>query len=948
MEQPLYIDRNFAPDPSLDFKFLRSEGIRIVQQLAGSFWTDFNVHDPGVTILEQLCFALTELSFRTNYAIEQHLFNEGKDNLPFFTPEDILTNSPLSCNDLRKLFLDSIPEIKNIWFEPCNEEQACFNGLFKILVDSGNISIKPTQLADDIINKIRGLYSKNRNLGEDLHEISLLEHIPVKIEADIETDGIHELEKILSKIYFLVEQCINPEVRFYSLGELVAKGKSYNEIFDGPKLQHGFILTEELLPQPDIITVSDIVKLVMQIEGVVSVKRLNLLIDNTQYINQYQIPAGKIPKFITSEVLSDEEVNTIRFFRGDMKYSGFNYRTFRRHLNEMVSENKKSYRISEASFEFPDITQGLDFKNYFSIQNHFPAIYGLGVEGLPNKPNKKQLAKVKQLKGYLVMFEQLMANYLTQLSHFKDLLSIQKRQDKTNYSQLLDIPNPEGIFSQLDDVISDVYIDFGKVPKSYKKGLPALTEIFDNSVDRKNRLLDFLLATHGESFTRYSMHHLNYYFDDAEYNRFKIQCKAALLQLLSEINYTRSSGINYYEPDNNLFTGLEKRLSILLGIGIVEDEQGHINLRKQISAFNAVKNFGIQLIDPHTSSAHSKKWFTEANISNAGLTSYLIQSEFDYIDDEDLAHLTIEDAENIELPFLLPFRTKVMLTDFLQSGIELLNYKLGKCPGEKTQYALVHRKSDDEDWLLIGTFDTDQEALRSVKALISKIKKLNLEMEGMHLVEHILLRPQVTDNKFGIYLNDADGKHILISKRQYTLDERKTILSQIEKGLTTYDNYSVVADENRDMNIVFKIQKNDIQFTSINPRISVEETHTLMEKLYRYLANKDKNTGFQRKIGFYVQYDEKSKDIPEEFFSHRISLVLPGWTARFSNSEFRLIVNDLVIEQKPAGTSASLIWLNPGEMKIFEKLHKSWLKSNVRIGNAELAKFIYQKLTNHQ
>jgi len=381
-----------------------------------------------------------------------------------------------------------------------------------------------------------------------------------------------------------------------------------------------------------------------------------------------------------------------------------------------------------------------------------------------------------------------------------------------------------------------------------------------------------------------------------------------------------------------------------LGIGIIEDELGHINLKKQISAFSAVKNFGIQLVDPQAASANHKKWFTEANLSNAGLNSYTIQSEFDYIDDEDLVDLTIEDAENIELPFLLPFRTKVMLTDFLQSGIELLNYKLGKCPGDKIQYALVHRKSENEDWLLIGTFDDEQEALKSVKALISTLKKLNLEMEGMHLVEHILLRPQITENKFGIYLNDEDGKHILISKGQYTLDERKNILSQIDQGLSVYDSYSVVADENRDMNIVFKVKGTDIQFTSITPRISVEETHALMERLYRYLANKDKNTTFERKIGFYVQYDEKSKDIPEEFFSHRISIILPSWTARFSNSEFRLIVNDLVIEQKPAGISTNIVWLNPAEMKIFEKLLKSWLKSNVLNGNAELAKFIYHKL----
>ena len=45
----------------MDYAFLRQEGIRWLEQLAGDQWTDFNTHDPGITILEQLCYALTDL-----------------------------------------------------------------------------------------------------------------------------------------------------------------------------------------------------------------------------------------------------------------------------------------------------------------------------------------------------------------------------------------------------------------------------------------------------------------------------------------------------------------------------------------------------------------------------------------------------------------------------------------------------------------------------------------------------------------------------------------------------------------------------------------------------------------------------------------------------------------------------------------------------------------------
>ncbi len=42
--------------PVPDFSSLRQEGIALVQALSGGTWTDYNLHDPGVTILEALCY----------------------------------------------------------------------------------------------------------------------------------------------------------------------------------------------------------------------------------------------------------------------------------------------------------------------------------------------------------------------------------------------------------------------------------------------------------------------------------------------------------------------------------------------------------------------------------------------------------------------------------------------------------------------------------------------------------------------------------------------------------------------------------------------------------------------------------------------------------------------------------------------------------------------------
>ncbi|HLO95492.1 MAG TPA: hypothetical protein VK195_14365, partial [Burkholderiaceae bacterium] len=51
--------RGESPDP-LGFDALRALGVDWAQQASGLLWTDYNLHDPGVSLLEALCYAITE------------------------------------------------------------------------------------------------------------------------------------------------------------------------------------------------------------------------------------------------------------------------------------------------------------------------------------------------------------------------------------------------------------------------------------------------------------------------------------------------------------------------------------------------------------------------------------------------------------------------------------------------------------------------------------------------------------------------------------------------------------------------------------------------------------------------------------------------------------------------------------------------------------------------
>src|ERR1700743_941319 len=94
----------------LDFNDLRNEGITHLGNLTGKLWTDYNEHDPGITILEALCYAITELGYRTSLPMEDLLTESDgtieADLQALFSAKKILTQSPLNINDYRKILID--------------------------------------------------------------------------------------------------------------------------------------------------------------------------------------------------------------------------------------------------------------------------------------------------------------------------------------------------------------------------------------------------------------------------------------------------------------------------------------------------------------------------------------------------------------------------------------------------------------------------------------------------------------------------------------------------------------------------------------------------------------------------------------------------------------------------------------------------------------------------
>ena len=349
-----------------------------------------------------------------------------------------------------------------------------------------------------------------------------------------------------------------------------------------------------------------------------------------------------------------------------------------------------------------------------------------------------------------------------------------------------------------------------------------------------------------------------------------------------------------------------------------------------------------------------------------------------------------EDQKTALLERTIPFFTTTILADFLRNGIDIDNYRIGR-DGTNPNVKVLYRPPGVTDWLQVGVFDDKKEATGAVMELIELLKEINIQCEGLFLVEHILLRPEASEQRFGFFLLDREGNKVLkstalrtfkerqeiidalrpfigksfnitketidtlgdenvpeaILKKLQTLENREirgeeTFLNLLYETVTedqiikykslilkharteTYKNYSVERRTDGDFEVFFKTPDDKINLVSLMAYESVQEIYERMEDLYNFLSDIDDFVPYEEKIGLFIQHPELDYQIPEDFFSFRISLLFPDWTARFNNLEFRSVVEETVEQIRPANVSSSCYWLNPQEMEQFEKVYHEW------------------------
>ncbi len=829
-------DKSSFPE-YLDFYNLREVGLRHIQELGGDIWTDHNLHDPGITVLEVLCYAITDLGYRTNFDIKD-LLTQSKQakkdaaktifKLPFdnnfFSAAHILSSNPLTVTDYRKLFID-IPGVKNAWLEKSETQEVriginCtkkelftlphdgntetpelkLNGLYDICVEIEPQSVidacgQTLESRNNIIKRVYEVYHAHRNLCEDVRDICIFGEEKIAICADIELTSEANPEEVMLQICLKVEEFLSPTLRFYTLQEMLDKGKTTEEIFEGRPLtadtenseaganclplipSRGFIDVDELkkLDPKSVLHVSDVHNVVMQIEGVQAIHKLVLV----NYINELPLTKGEKWCINLSKGYSPHigiSTSKINFFKGPLYFSYNNDIVVQRFAEEKNAKLKACLEPYQLDLPIPEGNYH-DLQDYTSIQHEFPLTYGIGSDGINQPPTLLRKAQAKQLKGYLLFFDQILANYLSQLAHIRDLFDVRrddsparKSSTSTYFSQILkDVPDAEYLLKNLEACQPSCSID--TVPEDYPNYLSYITESQDDYQKHRNVFLDHLLARFSESFTDYVTQ--MYKIQKEERNeQFIINSKASFLENYPAISRNRSKALNILERpvwNTNDVSGLKKRISALLGI----TDSSRRTLSKG-EVIDLKKNYFLQFSACNGVSLRSKEFFTNetaANKAAAGLIQLLNDKNNFQILEYTIPNLkgygfTIIDSKGKVIARSVGhFTNSKALSENVDSLIQRFteNEIVFSYPNEKENFGYIVTDNDSNELLESAAIyfeknkaEQSQDLLKSQAIARNNYCRINVEVEN------------AKEYAFALVIKEVNTATILLQSDRYT------------------------------------------------------------------------------------------------------------------------------------------------------------------------------------
>lgn len=457
---------------------------------------------------------------------------------------------------------------------------------------------KKQQVINSILKTACCVLDAHRNLCEDFLKVDLIKPQHVSICMDVETKNNTDIELLSAKIQLAIESYFNPPIKYYTLNELVEKGHSADEIFDGPYVDYnfrcpdipdesvftkaGFVQTQELEATVLKTTLysSDIINILMDFDEIVAVK--NLLFRNLDASGE---PIGKSEKWCLDipedkQAVFNASLSKLTFFKNEIPYHAKRTETEQTLKFLRAKSRKKAYVPANQSY-YIEKGEFRDLNKFYPLQHDLPDIYGTSPMKLPQTASSERLDQARNLKAYLLFFEQILADYLEQLYHVKWLLSPEKI-GQSYFSKYL---KTEDISPLIKDTFEkEYYYSKSDVDPPYLEDDKVRTLLYEREqefLDRRNAILDHLLARFAESFSDYTLMLYNLKGERVSAGLELIDDKTNFLTGYPKLSRERGKAFNYrpgtpdllWNTDN--ISGLERRFGLLMGIQDIQRRYLH-------------------------------------------------------------------------------------------------------------------------------------------------------------------------------------------------------------------------------------------------------------------------------------------------------------------------------------------------------------------------------------
>lgn len=596
------------PEPALNVRALFDEGLAEVRRLGRAQWTDHNTHDPGITMLELACYALIDLAYRHLLPIEDRLAAGGAAQ--FHAPVAVLPNRAFTELDWRRRLID-LAGVKNAWFEPVDDVRLVADlrrkelrrepppdhadwrsvplaGLYRVRVEFMD-GISTQAQRDEVLGAVRDAVEASRNLCEDVIEIAAVRHQYFALCAEVDLSGDVDAADAAARILFAVAEVLAPPVPGHDLAALRSRGLALPDVLEGPLPEHGFIDANELCAAalPSEIRLSDVIGAAADVPGVRSLRELRLnavqrsdgsdtdadppptLADAVPPANPWRVPVlpGRLPRLSLQHgrlVLSQRGLPVLGFNVGAMPGP-----VAARLAALHAAARQRDETPVDSTLPAPPPGRARALADWVSFQRDFPALYGIGEAGLSERATPQRRAQALQLQGWLLFFDQLMADQLALLAQAPQRLSVAPAALQAVAAAFAPTApvRPHVLAAQVvDSIVAHAQL--------YPAGVTAqqLADAVESRAEaeaRQLRLLDHLLARVGEDFADYAAAMASAFGHDAA-RRIGDTCR--FLEDVAQLSHDRA-GAFVQRPatreqvwNTTNVSGVERRLARLLGI----------------------------------------------------------------------------------------------------------------------------------------------------------------------------------------------------------------------------------------------------------------------------------------------------------------------------------------------------------------------------------------------